>query len=226
MGIPFFVSFPDDVTPPAEHRDDGREKPFYVKHVVIKDTGTSIASFTRIDNFLFFQRLLSSTSNSSVLQQLIVVQFLSNDKSFITEVLNKGIECNGSQYHYLGKSCSQLRNKTCFMIDATRNDIYRVLTEFGNFEDIFPLARRTQTIGRIFTPFSYNLNLKDDDFDVSMTSQALWVHMFSPMGVASCPLSFPTKFKSCTIYRIHLALSKLDSRISVVFLCVVTRCQT
>ena len=180
MGIPFFVSFPDDVTPPAEPRDDGREKPVYVKHVVIKDTGTSIASFKRIDNFLFFERLLSSTSNSTVLQQLMVVQFLSNDKNFITEVLNKGIECNGSQYHYLGQSCSQLRNKTCFMIDATRNDIYRVLTEFGNFEEIFPLARRTQTIGRIFTPFSYNLNLKDDDFDViDDVTSALGAYVFT-----------------------------------------------
>jgi len=180
MGIPFFVSFPDEGTTPAEPQDDGRQKPVYVKHVVIKDTEKSIASFKRIDNSLFLQRLLSSTGNSTVLQQLTVVQFLSNDKNFITEVLNTGIECNGSQYHYLGQSSSQLRSKTCFMIDATRNDIYQVLKEFGNFYEIFPLARRTQTIGRIFTPFSYNLNLKDDDFDVidDITS-ALGAYVFT-----------------------------------------------
>ena len=112
-----------------------------------------------MEKSLFIRHLVSSRG-SVVLEQLMVVTFHSNNKTFVIDSLKKGIECNGSQYNYLGQSNTQLRNKTCFMIDASLNDIHSLLAKFENFDaDIFPVARRAQKICRLFSPFSRSLVL-------------------------------------------------------------------
>ena len=160
MGFPFFVSLPDDVRPPEQ---PGNHE--YVKHVELYESKPCVASYKRVENSLFIRYLVSSLG-SAVLEQLMVVTFHSNNTTFIIDTLKKGIECNGSQYNYLGQSNTQLQNKTCFMKDASLNDIHSLLAKFENFDDIFPVARRAQKISLLFSPFSLSLVLRDDEFDV------------------------------------------------------------
>lgn len=164
MGFPFFVSLPDDARPP-ETQNQGEETPLYIKHAEITETKPCFASYKRVKNFLLL-RYLVSTRGLDVLEDLMVVKFSSNDKNFIIETLKKGIECNGSQYHYLGQSGSQLRNRICFMINASLSDMHSLLTKFENFDDIFPLARRSQKIALLFSPFERSLELKAGQYDV------------------------------------------------------------
>lgn len=164
MGFPFFVSLTDDARPLIQPPEN-EENLLYVKQVVIQETKPCFASYKRIKNSLIINHLISSRG-FAVLRQLMLVKFHSNNKNFIIDILKKGIECNGAQYHYLGQSHTQLRNKTCFMMDASICEIYSLLAEFGNFEEIFPVARRVQKIAPLFLPFSHSLELKPDEFDV------------------------------------------------------------
>ena len=178
MGFPFFVSLPDDARPPTEPQDN-EEDPLYVKHVEINETKQCFASYKKVENSLFVRHLVCSRG-SAVLEQLMVVTFRSNNKNFIIETLKKGIECNGSQYHYLGQSKTQLRNKTCFMMDASLNDIQSLLAKFEKFKEIFPVARRAQKIALLFSPFSRSLELKDDEFEViDDVTSALGTYVFT-----------------------------------------------
>lgn len=164
MGFPFFVSLTDDARPLIQPPENG-ENLLYVKQVVIQESKPCFASYKRIKNSLIINHLISSRG-FAVLRQLMLVKFHSNNKNFIIDILKKGIECNGAQYHYLGQSNIQLRNKTCFMMDASIREIYSLLAEFRNFEEIFPAARRAQKIAPLFLPFSHSLELKPDEFDV------------------------------------------------------------
>lgn len=178
MGFPFFVSLPDDERPSTETQDN-EEDALYVKHVRINETKQCFASYKKVENSLFVRHLVSSRG-SAVLEQLMVVTFRSNNKNFIIETLKKGIECNGSQYHYLGQSETQLRNKTCFMMDASLNDIQSLLAKFEKFKEVFPVARRAQKIALLFSSFSRSLELKDDEFEViDDVTSALGTYVFT-----------------------------------------------
>ncbi|XP_078360723.1 uncharacterized protein LOC144645118 [Oculina patagonica] len=164
MGFPFFVSLPDDVRPP-EPQNPEQETPLYIKHVEIRETKPCYTSYKKVGNSLLL-RYLVNTRGTEILEQLMVVRFHSNDKTFIVDTLNKGIECNGSQYHYLGQSTSQLRNKTCLMMNASLSDMQSLLAKFENFDNIFPVARRSRKISLLFTPFERGLELKSGEYDV------------------------------------------------------------
>ena len=115
----------------------------------------SFASYKKVKNFLLVHWLVS-TRGLEVLEQLMVVTFSSNDKNFIIETLKKGIECNGSQYYYLGQSSSQLRNSTCYVMSASLTDLHSLLEKFENFNDIFPVAKRSQ---KIALPFHFSFTV-------------------------------------------------------------------
>ena len=115
----------------------------------------SFASYKKVKNSLLVHWLVS-TRGLEVLEQLMVVTFSSNDKNFIIETLKKGIECNGSQYYYLGQSSSQLRHSTCYVMNASLTDLHGLLEKFENFNDIFPVAKRSQ---KIALPFHFSFTV-------------------------------------------------------------------
>ena len=164
MGFPFFVSLPDDVRPP-EHQNQEHDAPLYIKHVEITDTKPCYVSYKKVENSLLLRYLVNSRG-TEVLEQLIVVEFKSQDKNFIVETLKKSIECNGSQYHYLGQSNSQLRHKTCFMMNASLSEMHSLLAKFENLDEIRPVVRRSQRISLLFSPFEHSLKLKSGEYDV------------------------------------------------------------
>ena len=164
MGFPFFVSLPDEARPPTEPQNQ-EEIPLFVKYVEISEKKPCFASYKNFENSLFICHLVSSRG-FPVLDQLMVVKFCSSNKKFIVETLKKGVECNGSQYHYLGQSSKQLRNKTCFMINALLDDMQSLLANFEKYDEISPIARRARKISLLFPPFSRSLELKADEHDV------------------------------------------------------------
>ena len=158
MGFPFFVSLADGASPQlSQNQAEGTS--LYVKHVEVTETKPCFASYKKVENSLLVHYLVS-TRGLEVLEQLMVVTFSSNDKNFIIETLKKGIECNGSQYYYLGQSSSQLRNSTCYVMNASLTDLHGLLEKFENFNDIFPVAKRSQKIALPFSPFQRSLKLK------------------------------------------------------------------
>lgn len=207
MGFPFFVSLPDDVRPP-EPQNQG-ETPLYVKHVDLNETKPCTASYKKVKNSLLLHYLVS-TRGLEVLEQLMVVKFHSDDRNFIVETLKRGIECNGSQYHYLGQSTSQLRNKTCFMMNASLSDMHSLLTKFENFDEIFPVVRRSRKLALLFSPFERSLELKSGEYDVTDdVASALRTYVFTD----GCGLMSPELAKEVqTLYSLSCAPSVIEVR--------------
>ena len=164
MGFPFFVSLPDDVRP-SEHQSQEHEAPLYIKYVEVAETKPCYASYKNVENFLLLRYLVNSRGTEA-LEQLLMVKFKAKDKKFIVETLKKGIECNGSQYHYLGQSNSQLRDKTCFMMNASLSEMHSLLAKFDNFDEILPVVRRSQKVSLLFSSFQRSLKLKSGEYDV------------------------------------------------------------
>lgn len=206
MGFPFFVSLPDDVRPP-EHQED--ESPLYIKHVEVTETKPCYAWYEKVENFLLL-RYLVNTRGTEVLEQLLVVKFKSKDKNFIVETLKKGIECNGSQYHYLGQSNSQLRNKTCFMMDASLSEMHTLLAKFENFDEICPVARRSQKVALLFSPFERSLELKSGEYDViDDVTSTLGTYVFTD----GCGLMSPELAKEVqSLYKLPYVPSAIEVR--------------
>ena len=164
MGFPFFVSLPDDVRPP-EHQNQKDEAQLYIKYVEVTETKPCYVSYKKVENSLLLHYLVNSRA-TEVLEQLLMVKFKAKDKKFIVETLKKGIECNGSQYHYLGQSNAQLRDKTCFMMNASLSEMHSLLAKFENFNKILPVVRRSQKVSLLFLSFQRSLQLKSGEYDV------------------------------------------------------------
>ena len=189
MGFPFFVSLADGASPQlSQNQAEGTS--LYVKHVEVTETKPCFASYKKVENSLLVHYLVS-TRGLEVLEQLMVVTFSSNDKNFIIETLKKGIECNGSQYYYLGQSSSQLRHSTCYVMNASLTDLHSLLEKFEDFNDIFPVAKRSQKISLLFSPFQRSLELKPGEYDViDDVTSILGTYVFTDgCGLMSCTLS-------------------------------------
>ena len=52
------------------------------------------------------------------------------------DILKKGIFCDGKIFHFLGHSSSQLREKTCFMMEGSDEEIQTHLKNFGDFVEL------------------------------------------------------------------------------------------
>ena len=208
MGFPFFVSLPDDVRLP-EHQNQEDESPLYIKYVEVTDTKPCFASYKKVENSLLLRYLVNSRG-TEVLEQLMVVKFKSTDKNFIVETLKKGIECNGSQYHYLGQSNSQLRDKRCFMMNASLSEMHSLLAKFGNFDEIRPVARRSQKVALLFSPFERSLKLKSGEYDVNDdVTSTLGTYVFTD----GCGLMSPELAKEVqSLYKLSYEPSVIEVR--------------
>ena len=59
-------------------------------------------------------------------------------------ILKRGIVFSGAMYRFLGHSNSQLKEKTCFVMNATDEEIYDLLALFGKFSKIKTAAKRAK----------------------------------------------------------------------------------
>ena len=60
------------------------------------------------------------------------------------EILKRGIVFSGEIYRFLGHSNSQLKEKTCFLMNASDEAIYELLAKFGTFSSIKTAAKRAK----------------------------------------------------------------------------------
>lgn len=60
------------------------------------------------------------------------------------EILKREIVFSGEVYRFLGHSNSQLKDKTCFLMNASDEHIYELLSKFGNFSKIKTAAKRAK----------------------------------------------------------------------------------
>lgn len=60
------------------------------------------------------------------------------------EILKRGVFFSGVMCRFLGHSNSQLKEKTCFLMNASNEEIYELLALFGDFPKIKTAAKRAK----------------------------------------------------------------------------------
>lgn len=67
-----------------------------------------------------------------------------SDSDNAENILKRGIIFSGEMYRFLGHSNSQLKEKTCFLMNATDEGMYELLARFGDFSKIKTAAKRAK----------------------------------------------------------------------------------
>lgn len=92
----------------------------------------------------------------------------SNEQGYqdILQILRRGIDCSGSTFRFLGHSNSQLKDKTCYMFNATDEEIHDLLSRFADFSKTKGLAKRAKRVGLLFSSFNRSLSLREEEYTV------------------------------------------------------------
>ena len=152
----------------------------YVKYVLLnKDIPNPQPR--EVKNCLMINQLLSEAGERHNLwNKLLIVEFSSYSEDEINAILSKGVEYNGSQYCFLGFSASQLRTKTCFLINETDKEVSDRRAKFGILSDAISFTDRTAKIQHMFEPFEKSLQLNEDEFKFEYSGNNVPSGLMSP----------------------------------------------
>lgn len=163
MAYPVCISIPENTPQPTKGE---------AKHVVFygKDESTYHFKYKKLENTLFleylkrkklpFDKLLMTVTFKTAMAEADNIEFCKS-------ILKKGIFCENDYYHFLGHSDSQLREKTCYLMNASEEGIRYHLANFCDFVEIEDPGLRAKKIGLLFSSFQQSLELKEDNCKVN-----------------------------------------------------------
>ena len=159
FGMHVCISIPDGIVPPNKD---------FIKHVEFKGEEERDYNFgyKKLENTRFF-KYLESKESISLHEQLMTVTFNTSMQEeanikLCKDILKRGIFCDSNIFNFLGHSNSQLREKTCFMMQGSNQDIQSHLKNFGDFVEMSDVNIRAKNIGMLFSPFQYFVEVKED----------------------------------------------------------------
>ena len=140
----------------------------FIKHVEFNGEDEHKYSFAykKVENTLLF-KYLESKESFSLHEQVMAVTFNKSmqekaNNKLCKDILKKGIFCDGKIFRFLGHSISQLKEKTCFMMEGSDEEIQTHLRNFGDFVEVSDVNIRAKKIGLLFTPFQYFVEVNED----------------------------------------------------------------
>ena len=159
---------PDEfiITPPAGHL----ERALYVKHVDIHGRRVRPPlKYNKVEGGNLFLEYLISANGQQEIDRIMTVAFRperGSDTDCSQEILKRGIAFSGAIYRFLGHSNSQLKERTCTLMNASDEEIYELLAQFGKFSKIKTAAKRAKRIGLLFSTFSQSISLTEHEYTV------------------------------------------------------------
>ena len=163
MAYPVRISIPENTPTPTN--GEAKQVEFYGE-----DESVYHFKYKKLENTLFIEYLKSKELPFDKL--LMTVTFktpmseVANIK-FCKSVLKRSIFCENDYYHFLGHSDSQLRDKTCYLMSGSEEEISDHVAKFSDFVEIEDLGLRARKIGLLFSPFQKSLELKESDYKVN-----------------------------------------------------------
>lgn len=158
------ISIPEGVSLPAAGE--------YVKHVEFcgEDESKYKFKYRKLESTLFFEYLKSL--DHSFYKGLMTVSFNMpmgerEAINFCENVLRRGLFCEKNYYNFLGHCDSQLRSRTCYMMNDSDETIRKHLEKFGAILEIEHLGLRGKKIDLLFSPFHHSLELNVDHVTVN-----------------------------------------------------------
>ena len=161
MAFPVIISIPENIARPND--GDIKHVEFYGEDETVyrfeykKLEKTQLFEYLRRIDPLFHERLMAVSFKTPMSQ--------AENCSFCKDVLNRTLFCEERYYRFLGHSESQIREKTCYLINDSVENIHDLLAKFGEFDQITDLGLRTRRIGVLFATFGNLLELAEDDFE-------------------------------------------------------------
>ena len=160
FGMNVCISVPEGSVPPNKD---------FIKHVTFngEDERKYSLAYKKLESTLFF-KYLESKESFALHEDLIAVTFNTPGMweeaniKLCKNILKKGIFCDGKNFRFLGHSNSQLREKTCFMMQGSDEEIQSHLKNFGDFVEESDVNVRAKKIGLLFTPFQYFVEVNED----------------------------------------------------------------
>ena len=161
MAFSVCIDVPENTTPPTDDE-------VYIKHVEFFGKEEFCFEYRKLEKTLLFEYLrckdaLSPDSLMTVSFNAPMVQKENN--AFCEGVLKRSIFCERKRYRFLGHSDSQLREKKCYLMNASEDDIHDLLAQFGDFVKITDVGKRAKRIGLLFDRFDHILDLLERDRD-------------------------------------------------------------
>lgn len=156
--------------PPRDHLGNA----MYVKHINIRGRWVQPPlRYDKVEGGNLMLEYLVSANGPQVVDRLMTVTFKdfkqrngSDTEDRAECILKRGIAFSGTIYRFLGHSNSQLKEKTCFLMNATEEEIYELLACFGDFSKVKTAAKRAKRIGLLFSSFTRSVNLEEHEYCV------------------------------------------------------------
>ena len=153
-------------TPPEDHL----KKAIYVKHFNIHGGRVRPPMrYNKVGGGNLFLEYLMSVQGPQGVDRLMTVGFRperGRDEDFSESILKRNILFSGEIYRFLGHSNSQLKERTCFLLNDSDEGIYELLAQFGEFSKIKTTAKRAKRIGLLFSSFDQSTILQETQYDV------------------------------------------------------------
>ena len=174
------ISFSKGIPPPKE--GDGKHVEF-----VGEDEREHVCRYKKLENTLFFKYLEYDRPNFH--DEIMIVTFNTQMQeqaniAFCKRILKSGIFCDKKSFNFLGHSDSQMREKTCFMMHGTEDEIQNHLKTFGNFVEDSNVSVRAKKIGLLFSPFLEQVELTKGQRD-EVSNVKEFGYGFMSRGLAS-----------------------------------------
>ena len=164
MAYPVCITVPENAAPPTDCED-------FIKHVDFfgkKDKDFRF-EYKKLEKTLLFEYLRRTNGNRSFPDNLMSVSFSApqnESNKFCGDVLKRSIFCERRRYRFLGYSDTPFKEKKCYLINASEEEIQDLLARFHNFVKITDVRKRAKRISLLFVGFDHMLNLAEEDCNV------------------------------------------------------------
>ena len=161
MALPTFVKM--------SRKPDGERKNL-VKYVEFKGTRQSgEGQYVETETCLFLEYLRHEEPNQNLqgaLDKVMLVKFTESNGEQIEEIFDRGVSYERQEYHFLGHSRQQLKERTCWLMCETEGKIHDMLSRFADFQLVEPVGKRANQIGALFSRCGNTLMLTEEEYDV------------------------------------------------------------
>ena len=177
------MSTPIFVDPPGPRPEDGDNRVKYVELTENYKQEPRVCEYRRMGTscllieYLREQELSKKTQD--VLDKLMFIKFKECSEETIQDVLQLGIFCK-EKYYFLGHSSEQLEERSCLMMCETREQIHDKLVGFADFHEVYPIHKRAEQIGALFSCFTDSVKLQAEEFEVIHASVTNGCGFMSP----------------------------------------------
>ena len=153
MAGAFHFCISDPTLPPISDQDENA-----ILHVQFHGTGKNDyrLDYEEVDCTLltkFLKERLKKDFNEKLIKLTFDITPPAQDvKDFCGSVLERGIHWNQRVYLFLGHSETQLKKKSCYLLNESHEEIHQLLALFGDFLGEENVEKRARKIGMLFSP--------------------------------------------------------------------------